>query len=546
MRIAGIVCLFLVVGCGTRGGSGNPTRPDAGGDANGPIPEGCTPVDVDSDGIADALEGSADTDGDLDPNVGDQDDDGDGIFDAVERGTDSNPCVARDSDHDGLYDFVDFDSDNDGLSDADEAGVYFTDPMNRDTDMDGVTDLGEVAAGADPNDSSSRIRDTDFFVVLPFNGEHDMRMLSFGTNIQVADVFFLIDDSGSMQSAIDHVAESMSDIAVQVHELVPDVQFGVGSYEDFPIDPYGMRDLVITTRARDDWPYHLDQRITDDLGAVNEALMLYAETGGDGPESTTEALYQTATGEGITYMDGAVPPAFCPAAPDDFAPRRGYPCFRPGALPIIVVVTDAEFHNGPGGSNSYSTSAIPNAHTFDQTVAALNGIGARVIGVDLDGAMADESAIAIATGTVDAAGYPLVYMGEPASTADRIVTGITSLVGRTPQDVGGLARNIPGNPDDFDATLFVKAITPLEGYNGSARGAMPGVTYESHDDVTFYGVIPGTSLDFEIDFYNDVRPPASTAQVFKCNILVIGNGVATLDTHTAYIIVPTEGGIVLL
>lgn len=546
MRFVGFVCAFLVVGCGTRGGTGTFTPRDGGVDAETIIPEGCTPVDTDSDGVADALEGSADTDSDSQPNVGDQDDDGDGIFDAVERGTDPNPCVARDSDHDGLYDFLDFDSDNDGLSDADEVGVYFTDPTNRDTDMDGFTDLGEVAAGADPNDSASRIPDTDFFVVLPYNGEHHTRRLSFGTNIQVADVFFLIDDTGSMQSAIDHVAESMSAIAAAVHGLIPDVQFGVGSYEDFPIDPYGMRDLVITTRARDDWPYHLDQRITDDLDSVNSALMLYAESGGDGPEATTEALYQTATGEGITYMHGSVPPAFCPAAPDDFAPRRGYPCFRPGALPIIVTVTDAPFHNGPGGTESYSVSSVPTAHTFDQAVSALNGIGARVIGVDLDAARTDESAMAMATGTVDAAGFPLVYTGDATTTADRIVTGITSLVGRTPQDVSGSARNIAGNPEDFDATLFVKAIAPVEGYNGSASGAMPGVTYSSHDDVSFYGVIPGTSLDFDLDFYNDVREPAATAQVFRCNIFVVGNGVTILDTHTAYIIVPTEGGIVLL
>ncbi|MBK8173488.1 MAG: hypothetical protein IPK60_24570 [Sandaracinaceae bacterium] len=438
------------------------------------------------------------------------------------------------------------DTDHDGLSDADEINVYFTDPTQRDSDGDGITDLGEVAAGADPNDASSRISDSDFFVVLPYNGEHQIKSLHFGTNIQVADVFFLIDDTGSMQSAIDHVNSSMRDIASQVHALIPDVQFGVGSYEDFPIGSYGMRDSVLTFRSRDDWPFHLDQMITDDLDAVNDALALTAEGGSDTPESSIEALYQTATGAGVGYEGGSVPPATCPYAPDDFAPRVGYPCFRPGALPIVVLVTDAPFHNGPGGTNAYDRSSVPNAHSFDDAALALNSIGARFIGVDLDAALEDESAMAIATGSVDPAGYPLVYMGTATSTAERIVTGITSLVGRTPQDVGAVARNVAGNPDDFDARVFIKSIAPVEGYNGSASGPMPGITYASHDDTTFYQVIPGTSVEFSIDFWNDARPPGVTAQVFKANIVVVGNSVATLDVRTAYIIVPSEGGIVLL
>ncbi|MBK8171968.1 MAG: hypothetical protein IPK60_16705 [Sandaracinaceae bacterium] len=507
---------------------------DGGVDVDARIPSGCTPTDTDGDGVADAIEGDSDTDGDGTPNVGDSDDDGDGIPDSVEFGASDNPCIARNSDSDGLIDVLDQDSDNDGISDADENSLYHTDPTKRDTDGDGVTDLGEIAAGADPLDSTSTIPETDFFVVLPYNGEHVPSTLSFGTNIEIADVFFLIDRTGSMGGAISNVNTSLASIATQVSALIRDVQFGVGYYQDFSGTTYG---------SSGDVPFQIQQTITDNLTAVNAALSMSAAGGGDGPESSTEALYQTATGAGITWASGSVPPQRCPSAPDDFAPRIGYPCFRPGSLPIVVLVTDAQFHNGTGGSQSYS--GIPTAHNFDQAVGALNEIGARVIGVNLGSAGPDQIAMATATGTMTSSGMPLVYNGAPSTTSTQIVNGITSLVGGTPQDVTTVVRNVLGNPDDFDAAQFIKSVTPIEGHGPSGSGPMPGLTYTSKDETTFYDVIPGTGIDFGIDFWNDVRPPAATAQIFKAEIVVVGNGVATLDTHTAYIVVPPEGGVVI-
>ena len=47
-------------------------------------------------------------------------------------------------------------------------------------------------------------------------------------------------------------------------------------------------------------------------------------------------------------------------------------------------------------------------------------------------------------------------------TAD-VVNAIGELVGGTPQDVSTRTENVDGNPDDFDATLFIKSIIPDEG-----------------------------------------------------------------------------------
>ena len=75
--------------------------------------------------------------------------------------------------------------------------------------------------------------------------------------------------------------------------------------------------------------------------------------GSDGPESYVPALYSTATGMGLTWPTGMIPGRTCEMIPDETGPRRGYPCFRPGALPIILLFGDANFHNGPGAMYAY-------------------------------------------------------------------------------------------------------------------------------------------------------------------------------------------------
>jgi hypothetical protein len=182
-------------------------------------------------------------------------------------------------------------------------------------------------------------------------------------------------------------------------------------------------------------------------------------------------------------------------------------------------------------------------------VTALNDIGARYVGVWVEvpghgcnGGRADAEAMARMTGAVDGAGTPLVFTASGGTVSDAVVDGIATLTSSTPQDVNTRTENVPGNPDDFDATLFIKSITPEEGY----RDGIAGTGYTSKDETTFYQVIPGTLVDFAIDFHNDVRPPAETAQIFQARIIVVGNGVADLDARNVYIVVPPEGGTILI
>lgn len=437
------------------------------------------------------------------------------------------------------------DSDRDGLTDYEEFCVYSTDACSIDSDGDGITDLGEVRGSmTDPLDPSSTIPADDFFIVLPFNGpDRPLRTLAFGTSINRADVYFLIDTTGSMGTPIANVTSSLTTIASALAERIPDVQMGVGQFRDFPFGSgfgaYG---------SAGDMPYQNMQNITNDVSAVQSALgRLSAAGGADGPESHVAALFHASLTMGATYTSSGsswtLPPANCPAIPDDPAPRIGYPCFRAGALPIYVMVTDINMHDGPGGTQPYA-GISPRPPIFDVAMAAVTSIGARFVGVAVDGGgRADMEEVARRTGTVDMAGAPLVLNASGGAVSESIIDAIGTLVGGVVQDVSTRLANVPGNPGDTDATRFIKRVTPVEGY----REGIPGAGYASKDETTFYQVIPGTRVEFEVEFYNDFRvPETEAAEIHRARIIVIGNGVAELDAREVYIIVPPDGGVILI
>jgi len=550
-------------------------RRDAGGDppmGDGAISSGCSDsTDTDGDGIADQREGDGDLDGDGTPNSADLDSDGDGISDADEAGDGGNPCAPRDTDGDGTPDAFDTDSDNDGVPDGEEVAAG-TDPRSLDTDGDGITDLVERAAGTDPTDAASRIPAEDYAIVLPYNGPHEMRPLRFGTSIDQADVYFLVDMTGSMRGERTNLINGLTSVIIPgIQAEIANVQFGAGGLDDYPTGGYGSTRDLPYYNLRDIGPFDADvggwsisagpttcpSADPNDIGMISgapngradilEAVEgLPCHSGSDGEESYVPGLYATATGNALDWPGGSVPArGSCTMIPDEMGTRFGYPCFRPGSLPIILLFGDWAFHNDPTGDASYSFGGP----SYADTVTALTGIGARVIGIFSGSTGRDDyESVARDTGAVRADGTPLVFDidGTGSGLDSTVVDAVRDLVGGTPQDVDTRTENIDGNPDDFDATLFIKSIVPLEGYRDGLSGEMPGITYASKDETTFYQVIPGTAVEFTIDFWNDIRPPAATAQVFRCRIVVIGNGVARLDERDVYIVVPPEGFVVII
>lgn len=545
--------ILLLVGCEV--GSRPSDRDGSAGADGGRVVVSCaSDTDSDGDGIFDEFETSNDFEGDGLGNHEDTDSDGDGILDAEEHGT-ADGCSAVDTDGDGNFDFLDLDSDGDGLSDEEERNTYFTDPYNEDTDGDGFIDLAEAATGSDPLDPASTIPEDTFYVVLPYEGDAVERELVFGTSVRKADVYFMLDGTGSMSSERSRLVSSLGTIVTEMTAALTDVGVGFGGFAGFGGPPGGgcMTVLGIETCSdgpEGDEPFRHDLSISTDLATMQSGvMMLHTDYGGATWASSNEALYLAATGEGFQPYLG---PQRCPAVPDEEGRRYGYPCFRPGALPIMVVLTDTSSKNGPGtsGTGTYDpanfTMSPRGPHTHEETLAALEGIGARVIGVISGEEVSSPTPIsqfetwARETGTVDASGDPITFMiGSDGSGLDSgLVEAIRVLAEETPQDIDGVARDGEDRPTEMgvDATNFIKNITPASLFDGAADTACPasGVC----DDQLFYDVTPGQTVRFRVRFLNDFQMPQSFAQVFLATIVVLGNGVAELDSRPVVIVVP--------
>jgi hypothetical protein len=501
---------------------GDPSSPrDSDGDG---IPD-YYDLDSDADMIADMHEGSIDTDRDGIPDYLDEDTDSDGIPDHAEAGDEDLNTPPVNSDDDDDPDFRDVDSDNDGLSDADEAGAG-TNPRERDSDSDGVSDLIEVTAGTNPNDASENPRTLgDFVFLVPYMEPPDPARdtLSFSTDIQFADVYFLVDCTGSMGGELGNLRSGLtSTIIPGIDAAIPDAWFGVGRFEDYPTSPYG---------GGSDRAYENYLNSTPDAAAAQEAVnRLNLRSGNDGPESHVPALHAVATGCGDGGGIGVADDAAC-ADPG----LNGYPHFRAGAVPVILLMTDAPFHNGPGGANPYGGIPGVTPPTYDQIVAELNAIHARVIGVNsgADYGQPHLAQLARDTGTMDAAGTPLVYDvgGDGSRLGVEIIDAVGDVANAIPMDIS--ARAVDDPSDDVDATLFIDRIVPAP---DAGDPCTPGLTVEG--DI-FRAVLPGSTVCFDIiPRQNDSVEHTPEPQLFMATVQVWGDDVTNLDERDIYFLVP--------
>jgi hypothetical protein len=202
-----------------------------------------------------------------------------------------------------------------------------------------------------------------------------------------------------------------------------------------------------------------------------------------------------------------------------------------------VHVTDAPWHNDHLGANPYGCTSKGYADALSELLA----IGARHVGVFVDNygteGLAAMQQMSVDTGTVDGMGAPLIEVSASGAVSTGIVSTIATLASATPQDVNAVGQDETGDPPgaEYDATVFIKDITPVSGFPAPPEG------YTHMDETYFYGVVPGTDVTFRIDFYNNTVPPLDSAQVFKAWIVVLGNSVARLDQRKVVIIVPTDG-----
>lgn len=513
-------------------------RQDIADDTTHEINPPCTSLpDSDGDTIADIYETTADIDNDTIPNDHDADSDNDTITDAVEGGNGGDTCKAPvDSDGDTIADFIDPDSDNDGVSDSDE-NAYGTDRLNEDTDGDSVSDLIETVYGSDPLDPTDNPRTHGDFVFLvdymqPPVPPQDT--LVFGTDLKMADVYFMIDSSGSMTGEIDNLRTTLSTtIAPGIFDTIPDVQMGVMRFEDCP-EASCEHNLVNL------------QNITDDLSLVQSALDSITDPCG-GEEPYAIALWIVATGNATAY---SLPDRTCPEPS-----YIGYPCFRPGAIPIIIQIGDEPFEWRFIGGNCRSEKSR------DEVITALRTIHAKYIGIDscedpfsMSCPKQDMEHVAFYTGSIDADGNLLVYKINPDGTGlgSQIVEAVVHLANQVPISVSAEAHDrIDGPEDVVDASVFIERIIPNTAggipdpadpgricAGGLSVGDIDGDTIADH----FSAVLPGTIVCFDIIAKeNDFVPrKPNQPQLYTADIFVMGEWITILDSRIVYFLVPPE------
>lgn len=506
------------------------------------------PTDADGDTISDREEGTGDADGDTTPNTGDADSDGDGYLDAFEAGDSDLSTPARDSDGDFTPDFLDLDSDNDGLSDADELALG-TDPTSPDSDGDGATDVVEVAAGTGPLDAADNPRSRgDFVFLVPYEEPPvpPEDTLVFATSIRMADVFFLIDRSASMGGEIANLTSSLrTTIVPAVDAVIPDVAFGVGDFDICPkITSCSSGGTAVGLRC--------DQTIDPDPALTQTALEVIASTpvcnGTNEPYLAAAWIVATddENGPDDDWRATRVTATTCPAG------YIGWPCFRPGAVPILVEMGDEPFYD-----QGLRVCTTP---TYDQLIAALNAIHARFIGISSQGAIGDGDRmwqgyrdVARDTGSVDIAGNPLAFeiASDGTGIGDQVVDAIETLAGQVPMDISAVAADVVEGPGDtVDATVFIERLEPNT-VGGVADPRDPtlicvgGLPVADADGDTFPDifpdVLPGTPVCFDILARENTSVPATEEpQLFRAEVRVVGDSVTVLDTRDVYFLVPPE------
>jgi hypothetical protein len=464
---------------------------------------------------------------------------GAGIAPLVTGPTSCNPCdpgcaVSRDipapADLPGRSHDLDYDPGAGGIILRPEEGT--TRPELPDSDGDGIPDVADDCDGPGAFEAAdgSCYGDTFFYHELPFGGPTVLDSLDLQVTVRTADVYFLMDTTGSMGGAINNLKSDLTSgtfiagcsggIIGAIRCTIPDAWFGVGYHDDYPVAPYGYASYGdrVYEHLRD-----ISASVSATQSGVNALTLHY---GGDGPESQSQALWAVATGGGLgSYLAARTT---CPAG------TWGYPCWREGTIPIVILFTDAPFHNGPFGYD-YSFSGTGYPVSWAQTVDALNASGVRVITVHSGGTygLADARALADATSSYSSSGaryvFSIAYDGTGLSSA--VVDAVVDLANYNRMDISARAIDNPATPG-IDERGFVQSITAVSWGPGSCQTISGGHT--------FIQCLPGTTVDFRVAFQNDFVMPTMEPQVFDFWIEVVGDGSFVLERIPVRILVPPE------
>ena len=499
-------------------------------------------TDSDNDTILDGPEGTVDYDEDGVGNWRDLDSDDDCRSDQVESGGVNPP---RDTDTDGRPDFIDRDSDDDGIADATEdtncngsRDGSETDPTNQDTDGDGVSDLVEQAAGTNPNSSTDNPQaNGDFVFVVPYQAPPSPMDddLDFISRLQSVDMYVILDRSGSMTTEFSNIRTNLGTVIRNLTcpplgtgspaTCIPDLWAGAGT-------------VGYSGSGADTFRHAVDMQPNPNVSGLPGS-----EPSGCCAEPLNFSVFSAITGNGSASatgcgLSGVNPRATCTGSPAANAGFQtfGYPCFRQGALPVVLLATD-EPPLGTGDTNKcpdWSTVVRPQ---MTNRSAKLVGI----LGDNLSGTtQADLQQMARDTGAIDSTNnQALVFNGSGANAAAAIENGIRTLANNIPLDMGARSEDDPSDAVNA-VTAFVDHLETLQLGNAMCTGNLTDrdTNADSFDD-EYVDVRAGSPVCWKlVPKMNTTVPATAQPQLFKATVRVLGDGVTTLDTREVFFLVP--------
>ena len=307
------------------------------------------------------------------------------------------------------------------------------------------------------------------------------------------DVIFSMDLTGSMGGELNNMKVNAVSIMNAVTGVIPDVQFAVTSYEDYP-GFYTSCGYSSSYGFGSDLPFRLSQPLTGSTASVSSALgALTLGFGSDGPESYTRALYET-------YAE------LTPAGAGSGGPIG----WRPGARRIVVNFGDNIPHDcdigGPVGTPGMSTGADPGRDGVAGTADDL-----AILDV-IDGMTAHNIAL------INLFSSPFDPFGTSLWNAYAARNGGTNFVINADGSIPGgvdIATTIATLIEDAVSTVGTLTIGVCPGSESFASWLVR-TTPASYTDVA----LPDT-LPFEVEF----GPPAGTPDgVYSFALCAIGDG----------------------
>ncbi|MBN2529252.1 MAG: hypothetical protein JXR76_22885 [Deltaproteobacteria bacterium] len=398
-------------------------------------------------------------------------------------------------------------------------------------------DYNDVVMVVDVLESEeSPVPDDSPIVGVPYGGAPSPEVTSWLYDYppdQPVDVYFLMDTTGSMYDEIDRLKTDLQDIIIPgVQNSFSNARFGVGKFEDYPLSPYG---------ASFDSPFTHILDITDDVAATRAAIdSLTRGNGWDGPESHMAALHAIATGCGDgtgTYAVADDPDGACTNSA-----LVGYPHFRPDAIPIIIIMSDAPSHEGPDGVYPYGEIPGVTPPAYSQVVNALNNIGAKIVAINSGNTYPGDlfARLTEDTTSLSASGDRLVFniSDSGAGLSTTIVDTFATLVGAVPIDVSARITDDPS--DAVDATVFIDKIIPATAPTGACEVGLPTKDTDGDGiDDTYDSIAPGHVLCFDIIAkVNETVPATDVTQYYPLKVELLANGVVPVQEQTIYFVIP--------